>query len=194
LSGVRRAIIGERVLTIDRWRQRGGPNDPPRRRLGGTVDPDFFVKLTGRLVADLKPPWPDAVNASRQFDKETTIAFSQAGAAAAARFPLTYESAPTFGAIVHSGARCQARAAMCDAAIAIELFRRQTGQWPVNLNELVPRFLPAVPLDPFHGKPLRYFVGDGEYRLYSIGSDRLDNGGKDKGGGIPDVVFAVPLQ
>ncbi|MCA8959460.1 MAG: hypothetical protein KDC38_03055, partial [Planctomycetes bacterium] len=43
-----------------------------------------------------------------------------------------------------------------DTLIAIHLFRRRTGREPASLEELVPTELPAVPIDPLTGEPLRY--------------------------------------
>jgi hypothetical protein len=42
------------------------------------------------------------------------------------------------------------------AALAAERYRRAHGRWPDSLDALVPEFLPAVPLDPEDGQPLRY--------------------------------------
>jgi len=64
------------------------------------------------------------------------------------------------------------------ALIALELFRRRHGRWPEHLQELVPAFLPALPLDQFDGQPLRYRLVDGKPLLYSIGGDRDDDGGR----------------
>lgn len=41
-------------------------------------------------------------------------------------------------------------------ALAAERYRRQHGQWPDDLDKLVPEFLAAVPLDPQDGKPLKF--------------------------------------
>jgi hypothetical protein len=65
---------------------------------------------------------------------------------------------------------------------------------PGTLAELAPRFLPAVPIDPFDGKPLRYAVRQEECVVWSIGIDLADNGGSEKAGGSPDVTFAVPME
>jgi hypothetical protein len=40
--------------------------------------------------------------------------------------------------------------------IACERFRLKHGRWPDTLAQLCPEFLPAVPLDPADGQPLRY--------------------------------------
>jgi hypothetical protein len=63
------------------------------------------------------------------------------------------------------------------AAIAVERYRRVHGDWPERLDALVPDILPAVPVDRFDGRGLRYAVVDGRPRLYSVGSDRDDDGG-----------------
>ena len=56
---------------------------------------------------------------------------------------------------------------------------------------MVPDFLPAVPADPFGGKPLRYVIRKGACIVYSIGRDQTDDGGRDDGRVPPDVVFRV---
>jgi hypothetical protein len=63
-------------------------------------------------------------------------------------------------------------------AIALELYRRHHGSWPVCLRELTPRLLPQVPPDRYDGRPLKYGVVDGQPLLYSIGVDRKDDGGR----------------
>jgi hypothetical protein len=63
-------------------------------------------------------------------------------------------------------------------AIALKRFQLHHGNFPARLAGLTPEFLPAVPLDPVDGKPLRYRRReDGTFLLYSIGDDGVDNGG-----------------
>jgi hypothetical protein len=63
-------------------------------------------------------------------------------------------------------------------AIALELYRRHHGSWPVSLSELTPRLLPQVPPDRYDGKPLKYRLVEGQPLLYSVGVDRDDDGGR----------------
>lgn len=63
------------------------------------------------------------------------------------------------------------------AGLALELYRREHGEYPASLDELVPAFLPAVPPDRFTGEPLHYAVVEGRPRLWSVGADRDDDGG-----------------
>ena len=63
-------------------------------------------------------------------------------------------------------------------AIALKRYQLKHGNYPPNLEPLVPKFLPAVPLDPVDGKPLRYRSNkDGTWLLYSVGFNGIDDGG-----------------
>jgi len=62
-------------------------------------------------------------------------------------------------------------------AIALELYRRAHGAYPPALDALVPRYLPAVPPDRYDGKPLKYRLVNGRPLLYSVGVNRVDDGG-----------------
>ncbi len=62
--------------------------------------------------------------------------------------------------------------------IALHQYRRRTGRWPATLDALVPGLLPRVPVDVMDGQALRYRVSGNSMVLYSIGTDRKDDGGK----------------
>jgi hypothetical protein len=53
--------------------------------------------------------------------------------------------------------------------LAVERFRRATGQWPTDLSKTVPKYLPNIPTDPFDGQPLRYRVFPEGVAVYSLG-------------------------
>jgi hypothetical protein len=62
-------------------------------------------------------------------------------------------------------------------ALAIRLFVvEHGGRWPRDLAELVPQYLPAVPVDPMAtgGKPLGYLPRSEHPVLYSVGADGVD--------------------
>jgi hypothetical protein len=62
--------------------------------------------------------------------------------------------------------------------VAVEQFRLARGRWPEAIDTLVPRFLEAVPIDPFTGRELILKkLGDGVV-IYSLGADQTDNDGK----------------
>lgn len=82
------------------------------------------------------------------------------------------------------------------AAIAIELFRRQAGHVPAKLQDLVPEFLPAAPADRWSGEPLKYLPeGNAGFParpvLYSVGADRVDDGGVINTPWFPDAARSM---
>lgn len=63
-------------------------------------------------------------------------------------------------------------------ALAIERFRRDRASTaPSSLAELVPRYLIANTIDPYSGEQFRYVKKANTYVLYSIGANRIDDGG-----------------
>jgi hypothetical protein len=63
-------------------------------------------------------------------------------------------------------------------AIGLKRFQLKRGEWPATLDQLVPEFIPSVPIDPFDGHPLNYRRNaDATFLLYSVGEDGVDDGG-----------------
>lgn len=62
-------------------------------------------------------------------------------------------------------------------ALAAERFRLATGRLPGSLEELVPSYVDAVPLDPFDGQPMRFAKAEKGIVIYSIDEDLTDDGG-----------------
>jgi len=61
---------------------------------------------------------------------------------------------------------------------AIRLFQHDEGRLPESLAELCPKYLSAVPRDPYSGRPLVYRRVDDTYVLYSVWHDGDDDGGR----------------
>jgi hypothetical protein len=62
-------------------------------------------------------------------------------------------------------------------ALAVERYRRDKTTWPDSLEQVCPRYLAAVPLDPYDGKPFRYRRVKEGVVIYSVFRDGVDNGG-----------------
>jgi len=82
-----------------------------------------------------------------------------------------------FERVVSEDVKIVAKLRAARTALAIEAFREAQKRLPESLDELVPGYLKAVPLDPFDGKPLRLKKRDKGYVVYSIGQDAEDDGG-----------------
>jgi hypothetical protein len=63
------------------------------------------------------------------------------------------------------------------AALACERYRLSQGKWPSSLDALVPVYLPAIPVDPFSGKPLLYRLLPDGVVIYSVGANGVDDQG-----------------
>jgi hypothetical protein len=91
-----------------------------------------------------------------------------------------------FSRLIHSGTsgafrRAWSTHAMSEIAVAAVALKRYVSRHqklPTSLQELVPEFLPRVPIDYMDGRPLRYCVdSDSTWLLYSIGLGGTDDGG-----------------
>ncbi len=93
-----------------------------------------------------------------------------------------------FGDIHNGLTRSRAEFVLTRTAVALagwELDHKPDGSgYPERLEDLVPRYLPAVPIDPFADAPLLYERhGDG-YLLASVGQNGVYDGGLDMRGWI----------
>ena len=66
----------------------------------------------------------------------------------------------------------------CLIMLAAERYRLAQGHWPAAIADLVPKYLPAVPLDPYDGAPLRLRLLKDGLVIYSVGDNRQDDGGQ----------------
>ena len=76
--------------------------------------------------------------------------------------------------------------------VALVIYEEKHGELPIELGELVPSILPAVPLDPVDGRPLRF---DRERRVvWAVGENGIDDGGLDLPGAEnpSDIVVKIP--
>lgn len=65
-----------------------------------------------------------------------------------------------------------------NAALAAERYRRDKQDWPDTIDQLCPKYLSAVPPDPFDELPLRYRQVEDGVIIYAVGQDAVDNGGR----------------
>ena len=61
--------------------------------------------------------------------------------------------------------------------IALRCYESEEGHSPARLEGLVPKYLQRIPSDPFGGSPLIYRQQGTNHLLYSVGPDRVDDGG-----------------
>ena len=72
----------------------------------------------------------------------------------------------------------QTLASLTITAIALQRYKLARGEYPPNLSDLVPKYLPSIPLDSFDGSEIHYRrLEDKTFLLYANGRDAIDGGG-----------------
>ncbi|MDO8529140.1 MAG: hypothetical protein Q7S18_00530 [bacterium] len=59
--------------------------------------------------------------------------------------------------------------------LALKAYKQDTGNLPDSLDNLIPKYIPEIPQDPFDGKTIKY--SPEKKIIYSTGKDLIDNGG-----------------
>lgn len=119
----------------------------------------------------------DVGQINRGFDELEQILGERSGITSP-HYLLPRLSLPGYLSVVRMAIYCEAVRRQALAAIAIERHRLVHGQLPARLDELVPSFLSAVPLDPMDRQPMRYRVEGNAFTLWSIAMDCHDDHGK----------------
>jgi hypothetical protein len=89
---------------------------------------------------------------------------------------------PSYDRMIRTQYRLMTDRRLSATALAIRAFAAaHDGRLPASLDELVPTFLPAVPVDPMAngGAKLRYRADGGDPMVYSVGDDASDDGGSE---------------
>lgn len=153
---------------------------------------DFVLRpwLTNRLTATLRlyeeaiaaarQPWPSKLDAAKALADRYPASREPFGTQPnwrrriwlPVRMPAT-----EIGRLAPLVANATAIRRASVVVLAIERHRVATGTEPADLMALVPAYVRAVPRDPFSGQPLRYVRTDRGYRVYSVGANRVDDGG-----------------
>lgn len=142
------------------------------------------LRVWAELVEAARTPWPARVDAAAAMAAKYGGDQEEMTATPVGRFVAIRRGARDLGVnayrwfslIVRPDDLVNQRASV--AAIAVERYRRDhAGALPGALQDLVPQYLDAVPLDPVTGQALLFKKQAGAYSIYSVGTDKQDNGG-----------------
>ena len=92
-------------------------------------------------------------------------------------YPLAEVSIDTYDPLLNRVTDTHALQQVTMTALALRLYRKENGRYPENLQQLVPKYLPSVLIDPYDGKPLRYRKLQRGFKVWSVGGNRKDDGG-----------------
>jgi hypothetical protein len=103
----------------------------------------------------------------------------------------------SLNAVMNSEVRIRTLSQLLQAELAVRAYRLEKGRLPQRLESLVPDYLPQLPRDHYSGGPLVYRLNGEGYLLYSVGSDRTDDGGSPEihdqyGIGSGDLFIEAP--
>ncbi len=93
---------------------------------------------------------------------------------------------PPVQAFLSSQVRANTRCDLSKVAMALHRFRKNNSAYPESLTELVPKYLPQVPVDRFANQPLNYEKKTAGYCLYSNGPNQEADGGTSLSGNPKD--------
>ncbi len=166
-----RALAGERVLTLHEFEspdklkkeieelQRSGFagwTNATMNQLMTNLPAQcaFMIETLTHELALRKEPFPERLKSEEYTKSRTAEAKSE-------QFYLAEAMLTGRAYSVRREATGLAYVRVMQTAVALEQFRRVNRKYPDSLSELVPKFLPAVPADPFNGEPLFYLKAAG---------------------------------
>jgi len=172
------AMITERCFMIETCR------DPARLGPAGQGPPVHMLPgLRETTLSDILDFMADYIAASRQPPRERLVrcrAIESRMGQLSFWHVMTRTLTPALTRVAELDLRAHAHLDLAQTALALERYRLARGKLPSQLEELVPQYLAQVPTDPFDGQPIRYRPDPPGYRLYSIGEDARDNGGRER--------------
>jgi hypothetical protein len=164
---------------------------------GNLKEPGVAKEIKGVLARhEIKPAhawlvrcWTRAVEIAKRPGTDTEKALQELEATKAEAPELARLPVLAFKNFLHLN-KGRAVAGCAHAALAVERFRMQHGQWPETLTDVVAaRLLAEVPLDPYDGKPLWYRPTADGVVIHSVGPNGDYIGDAwDRHGATPEVA------
>lgn len=187
-------MAGERAAGLkmmdEEFEQRGGPIQGLRVVSGvRNLDALAYLRMMERLVEAANTPFVPLP------DFEATVM----------DLPwYTYGSRmalPALDSVLRTQQRLMTSVQVLLVGLAVEQYRLEHGNWPADLAALTPGYVEAALLtDPFREAALQYVVEDEVVKIYSVGADGYDDGGRPRNADgsefAPgsDIAFELPRR
>ena len=188
-----RSMIGERAVAMDAF---GRMAASPSKTVRSWTEDDPYVSrsrfyrrmvihtVSGMLDLDALSSleyFERAIDAASLPPHEQTARFGAAKSWVMERPEwralLTHVILPGISRVAELFTRHVAGMRAARVAVAVERYRLAHGILPGSIDDLTPRFIDAVPLDPYDGEPMRYAVTPTGYAVYSVFENVTDDGG-----------------
>jgi hypothetical protein len=170
-----------------------GKPDPGPGSITKAEDCRMYLDLQRQMLEAAREPFPAAIDKSHSVEQQLQLLAGSRNPLERLNYMTTLLIMPASSGSFAATARNLARRDLVLCAIAARQYQHKQGELPASLAALVPEFLPAVPADPFDGKPLRMIATEEGLVLYSIGRDQKDDGGLESGqrSGEPDIAVRL---
>ena len=181
--------LGE-VLEMDNRRSMGWVRHPWNASGLLKLDRLMYLRVMGDLLDEMERGTAGDVDADALMDEVSRV------------YLVTYVLIPALNAYDRTKWRERSLILVAVTAAAAQRYRLDHGRYPATLEALVPRYLDRVETDSLDGQPIKYRVtDDGQAAVvYSVGSDGVDDGGRERPEGVPggrrftdgtDVTFSL---
>jgi hypothetical protein len=193
-GGLTIALYGERAMGYYSFNHLGTLVDDKQSSLHKfdgqlplPVDCQTFLQWSRELIEYSREDFPLALDQARGLERRIKVLLGR---------PIerlwhvtTLLIFPATTTVFEASAKAIARKETTVVAIAAERFRLKHGEYPKNLDDLVPEFLAALPKDPFTGDSLSMARQGNDLMIYSVGPNRMDDGGNQGAANDPlDIV------
>lgn len=141
-------------------------------------DAAFYVEtITPVILSAAETDWLVILDAARQAENEANSA--RLTPLRQMRYALSANALAPLSRVVEAHARRAATYAVMESLLASKRFQLVNGHLPESLEALTPQFLDEVPRDVFspNNEPLRFDRTTRGIRIYSVGVNRIDDGG-----------------
>jgi hypothetical protein len=171
--------IGFSTRGLDR--NQTNPGNPPKppyqivpfRLLMLSDELDGYLQMMQELQRAARVPYYKARAEVAALDEESDSSHSHKGM-------FTSILAPAMARALKTAASIDAEDAAAQVAVAMTRYRLDHGTLPARLDDLIPTYLDAIPLDPFDGKSMRLRIQDNQWIIYSVGWDGKYDGSPTK--------------
>jgi hypothetical protein len=179
---------------------------------------DFVEEMDGdkRMTQKIKSDYFFQPNKTKSyiadnFRADINIIYQLCGEAEDVEFVMFYEKEPNFnpytenfiGKVIYdlysvslsvtNESRCKQNLFLnvTKTMLGVKSYKNDYGKYPDSLDDLVPTYLPSVPIDPFDENPIRY--SPEKKIIYSVGEDMEDLGGSsgDDWREMPNPTFKI---
>ncbi len=191
-------MTGELAMSLDMTQYLFGPIEEGREPALNPKRIEKFHKLFGWSEDFLTAPTPEEIAATtadrvtdnfieynRRFTEMVERGYPEVRAADLDEMTSPYVKdnyvsrvlLPSLSRVHQLATRNEASRRATQLTYAIHLHKKQTGDWPITLDDLPPRYADDVRTDPFSGGDFAYCLTENGFTLYSASENGTDDGG-----------------